>query len=589
MKKQIQISLSVKFAATFAALFFVAMLIVAYTVHKTVSNQLTDQYNRNVNATVSSITMELRSMQIAMQNQLSAFAGKISDDTAFRLQIVAYGDRENPYVINYAQNYMPTMGLQALEVLDRNGTALSVGQYKAAFGTSRNDLLSVLQANPYQSIIGLFHHPTGSTPCLVALDSVVLGGENYYLLGGVEISAELLQRFLSNSDEILLALFAREIISSAPLPVRPELLQQAHTEYQEEPPAFPLQPTYSMGKIPLQYFTGDTLRSAGLYLFHPTADLVQLVQGLNLKIFTITGIVILLAILTSIWRTNAVITPLKRLVEIARNFSFSTLDTTFNVRSNDEVGVLNDALQGMVNRLRSNHLKLAKAEQKAALAEISRQVNHDIKNGIIPIRNVLQHWEEVARDEPANLSRVFSDRKSTIKESIDYLKTLTENYSKLQPDLQVRRVNVPQLLEKLHQHYQHLPNQQISFQMNREDHNLVVLADSVQLRRAFDNIIRNAVEATPQGGTIALSCRGQNDEVIFECADNGDGIPQAIQEQLFTKPVTTKPEGSGIGLTNTKRIIEDFNGRIVIESAEGEGTTVTIRLPLAEGNENGEQ
>lgn len=587
MKKQIQISLSVKFAATFAALFFVAMLIVAYTVHKTVSNQLTAQYNRNVSATVSSIQAEIHSMQHTMQNQLSALAEKLSDDTNFRLQIVAYGNRENPYVINYAQNYMPTMGLQALEVLDHNGTALSVGQYKAAFGTSREGLLSVLRTTSHQAIIGLFHKPTGSSPCLVALDSVMLGGENYYLLGGVEISSALLKEFLSNPEEILLAEFARNVISSTPLPVRPELLQQAYTENRNGRSAFLLQPQYSMGKIPLQYFAGDTLRSAGVYLFHPTSGLVQLVRGLNLKIFTITGIVILLAILTSIWRTNAVITPLKRLVEIARNFSFSTLDTTFDVHSNDEVGVLNDALQGMVNRLRSNHLKLAKAEQKAALAEISRQVNHDIKNGIIPIRNVLHHWEEVERDDPENLSRVFSDRKSTIKESIDYLKTLTEHYSKLQPDLRVRQVHVPQLVEKLYGHYQNLPGPDISCQINQEENNLLVFADEVQLRRAFENIIRNAVDATPEGGTIALSCRRQDNEVLFQCTDTGNGIPESIREQLFTKPVTTKPEGSGIGLTNTKRIIEDFNGWVAIDSVEGKGTTVTIRLPLAEkyGNE----
>ncbi len=582
MRKQIQISLSVKFAATFAALFFVAMLIVAYTVHKTVSNQLTAQYNRNVTATVASIQAEIHSRQITMRNQLSALADKLSEDTYFRLQVVAYGNRENPSVINYAQNYMSTMGLQALEVLDHTGTALSVGQYKAAFGTSRKGLLTVLRTSTHYSIIGPFHTPTGSLPCLVALDSVMIGGEHYYLLGGVEISSALLKDFLSNPDEILLAEFARKIISSTPHPVRPELLQLAYTDNQNGRPASRLQPKYSMGKIPLQYFTGDTLRSAGVYLFHPTSDLVQLVRGLNLKIFTITGIVILLAILTSIWQTNTVITPLKRLVEIARNFSFSTLDTTFDVRSNDEVGVLNDALQGMVNRLRSNHLKLAKAEQKAALAEISRQVNHDIKNGIIPIRNVMQHWEEVERDEPGNLSTVFSDRKSTIKESIDYLKTLTEHYSKLQPDLQVRQVHVPQLVEKLYGHYQNLPGQDISFQINQEENTLMVLADEVQLRRAFENIIRNAFDATPEGGTVTLSCHRQDDEVLFQCSDTGNGIPESIREQLFTKPVTTKPEGSGIGLTNTRRIIEDFNGRIVIDSMEEKGTTVTIRLPLAE-------
>jgi len=580
MKDKFHISLSVKFAMTFAVLFLAAMIVVTFIVHRTVTNQFMMQYNRSVNAAVESINDEISSRHNAVQLQLDALADKIADDNTFRLELVSNQNPEATYIVNYAENYMSTMGLQSLEIINRDGIAISLGQYKTAFGTSRENLLSRLQQYKNNITIGGFQRPTGNFPCLTGIDSVMIGGEYFYVIGGLEINSSFLKELLPNADEKLVAQFSDNTVSSTPLPVQPELLYQIQLgdtlDFNEVQP--PL--TYSMGKINLQYLTNDSVSTAGVFLFHSTSDLMQLIDGLNQRIFSITGIIILLAILMSIWRAHAVVKPLRRLANIARNFSFTNLDTTFNVQSNDEVGVLNNALQEMVYRLRQNHWQLAKAEQKVALAEITRQVNHDVRNGIIPIRNVMRHWEEVESEEPEKLSEVFSERKSTIMDSLEYLQQLTESYSKLQPVLNVQKVSIADLVQKLYQHYQNLPGQQINFICNRDKEDLVVQADEVQLRRAFENIIRNALDAIEDEGTITLTCKRVDGEALVQCKDDGKGIPEYIQRQLFNKPISTKPEGTGIGLTNAKRIIEDFEGWLTMESEENRGTTVTIRLPL---------
>jgi signal transduction histidine kinase len=242
--------------------------------------------------------------------------------------------------------------------------------------------------------------------------------------------------------------------------------------------------------------------------------------------------------------------------------------------------VLNEALQKMVERLRMSRMKLARAEQRAALTEITRQVNHDIKNGFIPIRNVMSHWEEVEENEPHNLPRIFAERKSTVTESLDYLESLTRNYSRLQPEVNLGKVSINEIIRNLLQMYRTFPDMQLNVQTDLTDEEPRVLADSVQLRRAFENIFRNALDAIDDTGEIFVSSSIDDDRVIIRWVDNGEGIPEHIQAQLFRTPITTKSTGTGIGLANVRRIIEDFDGTITLSSTEGEGTMVTIALPV---------
>ena len=118
-----------------------------------------------------------------------------------------------------------------------------------------------------------------------------------------------------------------------------------------------------------------------------------------------------------------------------------------------------------------------------------------------------------------------------------------------------------------------------SFSTNLMENELSVYVDKIQMRRVFENIIQNALDAVDDVGRITISTERDNKEIVIRIVDDGIGMDESVQEKLYTAHFSTKESGVGLGLVNVKRIIEDFNGGIKIQSAPGKGTTVELRLP----------
>jgi len=584
--KNIKFSLAFKFASTVALLFVIVMLVVVFAVQKTIVTQFTEQYKQSVQTKVASIEQELNSRHHAIGRQLNQLAEKLQQDNEFRLRAAVLKDVQQQYIVDFAQNYMAAMGLQALEISNEAGTVLSSGQYRNAFGASDSSLIKNLQARKAEIALAWFTRTTGQFLCLTAIDSLTISGEKFYLIGGVEVTPAFLQNLQPNPGDVLLVEGPESTVVASQEQIPPVVLN-----YVASNPDALYQPTlvakdYSVGGFDIPQIRQSALLPSHLVLVHPTTELTTLLESLQTRIIAIALLGVIIVIIVTVFRTNAVARPLQKLAAAAEKLSLDKLDISFNVRSNDEVGVLNNALEKMVQRLRQSRIKLATAEQKAALGEISRQVNHDIKNGFIPIRNVMNHWEEVEQQEPEELVQVFHERKSTIFESLDYLENLTKNYSRLQPKIQMQALNINKLVQILVRTYQSLPDFQFEYEIHLSEETPWVLADEVQLRRAFENILRNAMDAMGDQGEIRVTTIVEDEQVTLRWRDNGPGIPDSIKDQLFRMNISTKTEGSGLGLANAKRIIEDFDGSIAIESEEGVGTTVKITLPLTSPSGN---
>lgn len=580
MKNKFKISISLKFAFSFAILFLIAMTLVVFAVRKAVVNQFTERYQTNMESTITAIEWEVKNQHLLIYKQLAELANKIQTDDQLLLQTNMLSDIYVPYLVDYAQNFMATMGFQSLEIVTANGTVLSSGHYRNAFGADHQMLVNNLKSNIANANLARFSRADGQFICLTAMDSLTVANQVLYVLGGVEVTETFLGDLEPTSDDILAVRFSNELLSTGGSGLSDEAILAKLADTTQARQQNILQHEYSTRKFALPYITETAQLNASFNLLRPTAGLTQMLSDLNRFIMIIAAGVILIAIFVSVWRTNAVTKPLQRLANTASNLSLDTLNVNFEVDSNDEVGVLNDALQKMVERLRMSRMKLARAEQRAALTEITRQVNHDIKNGFIPIRNVMSHWEEVEENEPHNLPKIFAERKSTVTESLDYLESLTRNYSRLQPEVNLGKVSINEIIRNLLQMYRTFPDMQLNVQTDLTAEEPRVLADSVQLRRAFENIFRNALDAIDEKGEIFVSSSIDDNRVIIRWVDNGEGIPEHIQSQLFRTPITTKSSGTGIGLANVRRIIEDFDGTITLSSTEGEGTMVTIALPV---------
>jgi len=483
---------------------------------------------------------------------------------------------------------MSAMGLQALEITDNRGIVLSSGHHRNDFGGRARGMVRRLLESKDIATLAWFRRSNGYFLCLSALHSVNLGHQTFHIIGGIEVSPSFLRALQPDTAETIILKVDDVVFSSMPHWENGATLPNLNGKADSSVFIAEFDESHSLGGFKLPVKSRSSAAEAGLYLLRPKTELTQLLQDLNKHIGPIIAGGILIAIVLSIWRSRAVAKPLGILAETAGDLSLDRLEVDFAVRSNDEVGVLNEALRGMVQRLRQSRIELADTEQRAALAEIALQVNHDIKNGFIPIRNVMNHWVEVLKQEPHDLVRIFNERKATVLDSLNYLENLAQSYSRLRPATNLQAVNVNQVVNSVLQSYEDLPQREIQFEAKLDPTEPRVQADAVQLRRAFENVLRNALDALGERGRVSVCTQAEGGHVLILWHDDGAGIPEEIRRQLFKSHVSTKPGGTGLGLPNVKRIIEEFGGKVALESENGKGTTVRLTLPQMNGRTKGE-
>lgn len=580
MTQKVKISLATKFALTFASLFLVTMLGVIFSVRESVISQFTTQYENTVAYSLQSIQVELFNRHERIKQQLVHLAEKIAGDNDFRLRILVRRDKLDPFVLDYARSYMSTMGLQVLEITNQQGVVLSSGHNRNSFGKKVEGLIEQLQSNPNRFTLSLFEDMQRKFACLTALKEVNIGQQLFYLIGGIELDPAFLDELKVDENQFVLVQLPDSLLSSSGLPIIEPLPDIISPENDSLGLYKQFEKEYSIGQFDALLLTDHSATNATAYVLHPKSELFKLLTNLNTRILVTSGLGLVFAIVLSVWLTRSVAKPLTRLASTANNLTLDTYDANFNVNGNDEVAVLGNALTRMLHRLNQSRLKLAVAEKKAAFAQIARQVNHDIKNGFTPIRHVMKHWLEVAENEPGKLAKIFNERKATVMESIDYMENLARSYARMKPETQLHSININEVLRNLLKGYETLHEPLLELTTDYDANEPHALADSTQLHRAFENILQNGLDAVKNNGKISITTSVEEEDIIITWKDNGCGIPVAIQKQLFTPYVTTKEDGSGLGLVNVKNIVEDFGGGVKIESQVGVGTTITMILPV---------
>lgn len=573
MSEDVKISLSTKFTLAFASLVLVSMIAVTFAVRRTTAARFRSQYENAVTTSLRALQTELSSRNQAMRQQLRRLGEQLRTDHKFRLRVLVRKDFQHLDIIDYAQAYMPTMGLSVLEIVNAEGVLLSSGHDRTAFGKQTGNFTSRLKSAKQGVQLAVFEKENQKIICLTSIESVKIADQKFDIVGGVAVDPKFLDELRLGQQEILILQMPDTPILSSSSEENAALALEVLKESDSANELF------SVGRLDLPLHKDGATTNVALYSMHPKTELTELLAALNQQIILIGGVVFVLTIALSIWLTRSVARPLRELASMASDLSLDTLDAEFGLNGRDEVGVLSRTLEEMQHGLRRGRVKLAAAEKKAAFAQIARQVNHDIKNGFIPIRNVMKHWQEVAEKEPQNLPQIFTERKSSVLESVDYLESLARSYSRLKPDLNLTAVDINRVIANLVRDYDTGAKSQVKFQTRYDAKQPRVQADQVQLHRAFENILHNALDALNGSGQISISTKVKGSHVVITCNDNGVGIPDEIRDQLFRPHVTTKENGSGLGLVNVKSIIEDFGGRVKIESEVGVGTTVEIHLP----------
>ncbi|MFA5669746.1 MAG: ATP-binding protein [Balneolaceae bacterium] len=290
-----------------------------------------------------------------------------------------------------------------------------------------------------------------------------------------------------------------------------------------------------------------------------------------------------LFIIGAAFMARQLISPLEELSAGIKTIPSGNLETTLPVKSNDEIGALTKAYNVMVIELKALQQNLVEAEREAAWKEMAQQIAHEIKNPLTPMKLNLQHLSMKLKNPDITseeLKSEFMKVNLNLIEQIDSLSLIASDFSKFSRPLDqpLIKFDISELLTSVLDLYAH--EESVVITSTIPENPIYINGVKDELRRVFINLIKNAIEAMPDGGSISIATTRFDSEVEIKISDTGDGISLKNKGAIFTPNFSTKTSGTGLGLAIAKKIIEAHAGSIDYESEVREGTTFIISLPL---------
>lgn len=255
---------------------------------------------------------------------------------------------------------------------------------------------------------------------------------------------------------------------------------------------------------------------------------------------------------------------------------------------NDEIGDLVKEYNIMVRKLNESARALARSEREGAWKEMARQVAHEIKNPLTPMKLSLQFLQRAAQNPGSDIQTLSKRVADMLIEQIDQLAKIASDFSQFANihHTELETFEISEILNQLLLLYNTEENMEISYHPSTQ--NNVIRADRMQIRRVLTNLIKNALESARDGQHLRVSLREETVEknVLITVKDNGVGITPEQAAKIFVPNFTTKSSGTGLGLAICKGIVEKAGGQIWFESEMERGTTFYVSLPLASGDDN---
>ncbi|MCG8309377.1 MAG: ATP-binding protein [Cytophagales bacterium] len=331
------------------------------------------------------------------------------------------------------------------------------------------------------------------------------------------------------------------------------------------------------------YETGKVIGILSLPFFASQQDLERNIVEVLSNIINIFTFVFVIFMFVSFFVSRGLTFPLRLITQKIKRTTLSSYNEPLSWNSDDEIGMMVTEYNRMLLNLEESKKALAKSEKESAWREMARQVAHEIKNPLTPMKLTLQHMKRVIDDGGDNGQQ--EKKKVQINNLLEQIETLSDiatsfsDFAKM-PAPQMERLDLVKLLTKTIDLYNKKELGQIV--TNIEAGRFKINGDKKWLGRAFSNLIINGFQAVNDPGIARIEVRLyalENSKIRLEFVDNGHGIPEQIQEKVFTPNFSTKFTGSGLGLAITKKGIEHAGGNIWFDSREGAGTTFYIEIP----------
>jgi len=312
--------------------------------------------------------------------------------------------------------------------------------------------------------------------------------------------------------------------------------------------------------------------------------LEQEVVSLLAALTNIYVLLILLAVVLALFISNRITEPLRIIRENLRTLKLDKRNQAIEWESNDEIGELVKEYNRTLNELVKNAELLARSERESAWREMAKQVAHEIKNPLTPMKLHVQMLERSYNDGAKDIGERIEKMAKALIEQIDTLSNIATEFSSFaeMPKAEIEEVDLIELLQSCTDLHQETEGIHVQFNDKIRD-SVKIHADRKQMLRVLNNLIKNAKQAIPENheGRVDIKIERENSGLLVSVKDNGTGINAEAQEQIFVPNFTTKTSGMGLGLAMVKNIIEGLGGEIWFDTEKGIGTTFFILLDEA--------
>ncbi|MCF8245227.1 MAG: GHKL domain-containing protein [Saprospiraceae bacterium] len=341
---------------------------------------------------------------------------------------------------------------------------------------------------------------------------------------------------------------------------------------------------YTAAYLPLKDLEGNTLAYMGIPYYAQHRELRSEVTDFMSTLLNVYVFLLLIAGGLAIVIANSIT---KKLTELGNSLQRLRLGGNEPIvwRRKDEIGDLVEAYNRAVKKIEESSLLLAQSERDGAWREMAKQVAHEIKNPLTPMKLSIQYLLHAyqSNPDPKSIEPLLKRVSGTLVEQIESLAQIATEFSNFakMPQAQNIQFSLNDLAASVHHLFKNeRPDMDINIEMPKTD--FEVYADRNHVTRVINNLFKNAIQAIPDDrkGIIKMMLYQEGDKAILKVEDNGSGIPPEIQEKVFSPNFSTKNSGTGLGLAICKSIIEGFKGDIYFETEMDKGTTFFVELPL---------